>query len=109
LEQLSQIRQKIYKQIRTFESAADNAQLKRTVTIPGTMHYYLQGKLNGILPTLRGAIIQDVHASTYNFEGETKDNLEAHDGGAYLNPITAVWQNNSLQDSEVGDIIKPLW
>lgn len=109
LEQLSQIRQKVYKQIRTLESAADNAQLKRTVTIPGTMHYYLQGKLNGILPTLRGAIIQDVYASTYNFEGETKDNLEAHDGGAYLNPITAVWQNNSLQDSEVGDIIKPLW
>jgi len=60
------------------------------------MKYYLQGTLTGILPVLRGAIMQDVTASTFNFEGETKENLEAHDGEAKLNPITAVWQNNSL-------------
>lgn len=109
LENLVELRNKINDQIRTLEGSSDKAQLKRTVTIPGTMHYYLQGKLNGIVPTLRGAVIQDVFASVYNFEGETKNNLEAHDGGAYLCPITAVYQNNSLQDSEVGDVIKPLW
>ena len=101
--------QKIISQIKKVESAADQAQLKRTVTGPGTMKYYLQGTLTGILPVLKGAIIQDVYAKVFNFEGETKNNLEAHDGEALLNPITAVWQNNSLQDSEVGDVIKPLW
>ena len=106
---ISELREDILNQIRKLENLADIAQLKRTVAVPGTMRYYLQKTLTGILPTLRGAIIQDTFASVFNFEGETKDNLEAHDGQALLNPITAVWQNNSLQDSEVGDIIKPLW
>lgn len=109
VEKYIKLYNKINDQIRTLEGSSDKAQLKRTVTIPGTMHYYLQGKLNGILPTLRGAIMQDVFASVHNFEGEVKNNLEAHDGEAYLCPITAIYQNNSLQDSEVGDVIKPLW
>lgn len=104
-----ELQQKILFNIRKLESDADNAQLKRTVAVPGTMRYFLQGTLTGILPTLRAAIIQDVHASVYNFEGDTKDDLEAHDGGSWLCPITAIYQNNSLQDSEVGDVIKPLW
>lgn len=106
---LEEVRQKIISQIKDIESAADIAQLKRTVTGPGTMRYYLQGTLTGILPVLNGAIFEDVRASVFNFEGESKENLEAHDGEALLCPITAVWQNNSLQDSEVGDVIKPLW
>lgn len=106
---LNRIKDKITNQIRVLENAADIAQLKRTVAGPGTMRYFLQGTLTGILPTLRCAIIQDVKASVFNFEGESNDGLDAHDGGAWLNPITAVFQNNSLQDSEVGDVIKPLW
>lgn len=109
IKEALKIQDNINKQVRTLQSKAQNAQLKRTVTVPGTMRYYLQGTMTGILPTLRGAVIQDVHASVFNFEGNTKNDLEAHDGGAYLNPITAIFQNNSLQDSEVGDIIKPLW
>lgn len=103
------LKDKLDNSLYRLQSRAQNAQLKRTVAIPGTMRYFLQNTLTGILPELRCAIIRDVHASTFNLDGQTKENLEAHDGGAFLNPITAIFQNNSLQDSEVGTIIKPLW
>lgn len=109
LNRVNNIKNLILDEVRTLQSNAENAQLKRTVAVPGTMRYYLQGTLTGIVPTLRAAIIQDIHASVFNLEGSVKDDLEAHDGGAYLNPVTALLQNYSLQDSEVGDIIKPLW
>lgn len=100
---------KVNRQILSSQSKAQNAQLKRTVPIPGTMRYYLQGTLTGILPTLKCAVMEDILAPVFNLDGQVKNDLEAHDGGAYLNPITSIFQNNSLQDSEVGTIIKPLW
>ena len=97
--------QELYK----VETAEQNAQLKRTVTVPGTMRYFLQDSLDGIADTMRCAVIEDVPAEVYQFSGKQDGAIDSHDGAAFIDPITSILENNSLQDSEVGTIKKTLW
>lgn len=100
---------KIYKLI----ALAHNAQFKRTVAIPGTIRPYDQGKLDGILPTYNVAFIEDIKAFVHDYKGNSGFNedevIDSHDGSAWIDPFTSILENNSLDDSEVGDIKKPLW
>lgn len=100
--------EKVYQQrIYATENAAQNAQFKRNVIIPGTMRYYLQNTLYGIRDKMNVAIIDDLDASVFNFDGNI-DKVDAHDGSALINPLTSLLENWSLQDSAVGTIKKPI-
>ena len=98
------------------EAAAQGAQLKRNVIIPGTMRHYLQNQINGTPPKMRIAVIDDVQAVVQNFDGSGCYNkksksygsqtIDAHDGFAIINPIMSILENYSLQDNEVGDMKK---
>ena len=103
------IEKKYENEIYKVETAAQSAQLKRTVPIPGTMRYFLQGTLDGIADTMRCAVIEDVPAEVYQFSGKQDKPIDAHDGSAFIDPITSILENNSLQDAEVGTIKKTLW
>ncbi len=109
LEFVSEL-ENIYKQeLYKVETSEQNAQLKRTVTVPGTMRYFLQDTLDGIADTMRCAVIEDVPAEVYQFSGKQDKAIDSHDGAAFIDPITSILENNSLQDSEVGTIKKTLW
>lgn len=96
------------------ENAAQNAQFKRNVIIPGTMRYYLQNTINGIRPEMNVAIIYDIEAKVFNFNATNSrgkgydDGIDAHDGAAFINPFTSQLENWSLQDAKVGSIRKPI-
>lgn len=99
---------KIYnEQIYKIENGAQNAQFKRNVIIPGTMRYYLQGRLNGIRDRMKVAVINDMGANVFNFDGKA-DGIDAHDGSAFVNPFSSILENWSLQDCEVGTVKKPI-
>lgn len=91
------------------ETAEQNAQLKRTVPVPGTMRYFLQDSLDGIASTMKCAVIEDIQAPVYQYSGKQDGSIDAHDGSAFIDPFTSILENLSLQDSEVGTIKKTLW
>lgn len=101
------IRNMYESQIYTIENGAQNAQFKRNVIIPGTMRPYTPNCINGIGSTIKVAVVNDVGAKVFNFDGKS-DNIDAHDGSAWESPITSRLENNALQDSEVGMIKKPI-
>lgn len=96
------------KHIYELESLAQNAQLKRNVIIPATLRYYLQDTLNGITNTMKVAVINDIPAEVFNFDG-LSGKIDAHDGAALEDPFSSMLENLSLQDNEVGTIKKPIW
>lgn len=103
-----QLLEKVYnEQIYKVENGAQNAQFKRNVIIPGTMRYYLQGRLNGIGSKMKIAVIEDLGAKVFNFDGKS-DKIDAHDGSALENPFISILENWSLQDCEVGTVKKPI-
>lgn len=91
------------------ETAEQNAQLKRTVPVPGTMRYFLQDSLDGIASTMKCSVIEDIKAPVYQFSGKQDGDIDAHDGAAFIDPFTSILENLSLQDAEVGTIKKTLW
>ena len=91
------------------EATSQGAQLKRNVIIPGTMRPYTQNSLRGIPSTFRVAVVMDTKAATFNVNGDSKTGNDAHDGAAFINAITSILENWSLQENEVGDIKKPIW
>lgn len=95
------------REIYKIENAAQNAQFKRNVIIPGTMRPYTPNCIDGIGRSVKVAVIKDVKADVFNFDGKT-DEIDAHDGSALESPITSILENKSLQDSEVGTIKKPI-
>ena len=95
------------REIYKIENAAQNAQFKRNVIIPGTMRPYTPNCINGIGRSVKVAVINDVEARVFNFDGKS-DGIDAHDGSAMESPITSILENKSLQDSEVGTIKKPI-
>lgn len=103
--ELEEVRQQ---QLYYVESAGQGAQLKRNVIIPATMRYYMQGTIRGIGTHMKVAVMDDIRAAVFNFTGET-DGIDAHDGSAWINPITSILENWSLQENEVGTIKKPIW
>lgn len=105
--QVEQLRKIYDTQIYKIENAAQNAQFKRNVIIPGTMRPYTPNCIDGIGKTVKVAVINDVSASVFNFDGKS-DGIDAHDGSAMESPITSILENKALQDSEVGTIKKPI-
>lgn len=103
-----ELRQLYDNYIYEYESLAQNAQLKRNVIIPATLRYYLQNTLNGITSTMKVAVIDDISAEVFNFDG-IQSGIDAHDGAALEDPFTSMLENLSLQDNEVGTIKKPIW
>lgn len=94
-------------QIYLMENAAQNAQFKRNVTIPGTIRHYSNNELNNIGKEMKVAVIEDIGANVFNFDGVT-DKIDAHDGSAWVNPFWSILENYSLQDNEVGTVKKPI-
>ena len=94
-------------QIYLMENAAQNAQFKRNVTIPGTIRHYSNNELNNIGKEMKIAVIEDVRAEVFNFDG-VQDKIDAHDGSAWVNPFWSILENYSLQDNEVGTVKKPI-
>lgn len=105
--QVEKLRNAYNAQIYKIENAAQNAQFKRNVIIPGTMRPYTPNCIDGIRKTVKVAVINDVPASVFNFDGKS-DSIDAHDGAALESPITSILENKSLQDSEVGTVKKPI-
>lgn len=91
------------------ESGAQNAQLKRNVIIPATLRYYTPKTIKGLYSHLKVAVFNDTKANVFNFDGLQDTGLDAHDGGAFVDPFTSMLENFSLQDNEVGTIKKPIW
>ena len=104
-KELEEIRRQ---QLYYVESAGQGAQLKRNVIIPATMRYYMQGTIRGIGSHMKVAVMDDISAKVFNFTG-AKGGIDAHDGAAWINPITSILENWSLQENEVGTIKKPIW
>ena len=71
------------KHIYELESAAQNAQLKRNVIIPATLRYYLQNTLNGITSTMKVAVINDIPAEVFNFDGILPYTTSYSDGNSF--------------------------
>ena len=90
------------------EAFGQGAQLKRNVIIPATMRYYTQNSLRGIASTMRIAVMDDIQAPVFNFIGQDAT-IDSHDGAAFINPITSILENWSLQENEVGTVKKPIW
>lgn len=59
------------------------------------MRYYLQGRLNGIRDKMKVAVINDLGADVFNFDGLSAE-IDAHDGSAFVNPFSSILENNSL-------------
>jgi hypothetical protein len=72
------------------------------------MRYYMQGTIRGIGTHMKVAVMDDIRAAVFNFTGKS-DGIDAHDGAAWINPITSILENWSLQENEVGTIKKPIW
>lgn len=94
-------------------STAQSTQFKRTVPIPGTIRLFDQQHINGIASTYKVAIIEDIKAEVHDFIGDygfaKSDTIDAHDGSIWIDPFTSILENNSMDDSRVGDVKKPLW
>ena len=109
IQGFAEIDSKLSKLLYKIESLAQNAQLKRTVPLPGTMRYFFQNSLDGIASTMKCAVIEDIKAPVYQFSGKNDKPIDSHDGAALVDPFTSILENLSLQDSEVGTIKKTLW
>ena len=104
----NKVKKVIDKKMYEVESAGQGAQLKRNVIIPATMRYYTQNSLRGIPRTMRIAVMKDIPANVFNFTGDDST-IDSHDGAAFINPITSILENWSLQENEVGTVKKPIW
>lgn len=108
------LREALNKAYYTVISLSHNAQFKRTVPIPGTIRPFDQGTLKGIASTYNVAVVQDIAALTHDFLGnhgfeDASSSVDAHDGSAWVDPFTSILENYSLDDSEGGEVKKPLW
>lgn len=111
--EINKLKEAVNSTLYSILSLAQNAQFKRTVAIPGTIRPYDQGKLDGILPTYNVAFIDDVKAFVHDYKGnygwDKDEDIKSHDGSAWIDPFTSIHENNSLDESEVGEVKKPLW
>lgn len=78
------------------------AHYKRTVPAGSTVHLYMQGLDNGVPEHFRAAVIDDLaFAYATNSIGEVYTG-KPHDGGAWENPLYAIWARNSLGSAAAG-------
>ena len=107
LNQLVALTNLYYNQIKLVENGGQSAQWKRNAIIPATMRPYTQNCITGIRDNMKIAVMKDVAAPVFNFDGKS-DRIKAHDGAAFESPLTSILENNSLQDNEVGTVKKPI-
>lgn len=78
------------------------AHYKRTVPAGSTVHLYMQGLNNGVPKQFRAAVIDDLYFPyATNSIGEVYSE-KPHDGGAWENPLYAIWARNSLGSAATG-------
>lgn len=90
------------------ENMAQGTQLKRNVIIPATLHYMHNDLLNGVAKKIKVAIIKDMPAYVFNFQGDN-DKIDSMDGSAVVTAEQSILENLSLGSQEVGADKKPIW
>lgn len=85
------------------ESARTVAEYKRGVIGGATIHPFLKNKLNGVPQTYKIAVIEDISSTVLNVQGEENE-ATPHDGGIFMNPLTAILELNSLPEISLSDI-----
>ena len=80
---------------------------KRMVIYPATMEYYQQGLRNGIPPEIKLAVVNDLSAISYNFNGILKEH-DAWDGSLASNPFLSFLLKNSFPAKGISDVQKSI-
>ena len=90
------------------EAARTTAMYKRGVVVGATIHPFIKGKITGIPDTYKLAVIEDLKTPVFNVQGDD-DGVTQFDGGIFLNPMIARYEQNSLEEIEMSPIHrKPL-
>lgn len=90
------------------EAARTTAMYKRGVVVGATIHPFIKGKITGIPDTYKLAVIEDLKTPVFNVQGDD-DGATQFDGGIFLNPMIARYEQNSLEEIEMSPIHrKPL-
>lgn len=90
------------------EAARTTAMYKRGVVVGATIHPFIKGKITGIPETYKLAVIEDLKTPVFNVQGD-EDGATQFDGGIFLNPMIARYEQNSLEEIEMSPIHrKPL-
>lgn len=90
------------------QNISQGTQLKRNVIVPATMHYMHGDFINGVSKTIKVAVIKDVPAKVFNFDGK-KDVIDSMDGSAFITAFQSILENKTLGSQEVGGDKKPIW
>ena len=91
------------------EANTQNTSYKRANIIPATLSTVLQEELNGITPDIRVAVIRDLPANVWKFDGFADKAIDSMDGSALILPMESILENGALQDQGVGDDKKSIW
>lgn len=90
------------------EAARTTAMYKRGVVVGATIHPFIKGKITGIPETYKLAVIEDLKTPVFNVQGDDEGATQ-FDGGIFLNPMIARYEQNSLEEIEMSPIHrKPL-
>lgn len=90
------------------EAARTTAMYKRGVVVGATIHPFIKGKITGIPDRYKLAVIEDLSTPVFNIQGDS-DGAKQFDGGIFLHPMIARYEQNSLEEIEMSPIHrKPL-
>lgn len=90
------------------EAARTTAMYKRGVVVGATIHPFIKGKITGIPERYKLAVIEDLSTPVFNIQGDS-DGAKQFDGGIFLHPMIARYEQNSLEEIEMSPIHrKPL-
>lgn len=90
------------------EAARTTAMYKRGVVVGATIHPFIKGKITGIPNRYKLAVIEDLSTPVFNIQGD-EEGAKQFDGGIFLHPMIARYEQNSLEEIEMSPIHrKPL-
>lgn len=95
------------KQYEEIESELQMTQLKRNVIIPATLQYMTQNTLRGVPKYMNIAVIRDLKAPVFNYNGDSGA-IDGNDGSGRCNSLISIIENYSLQDQKVGAVKKTI-
>ncbi len=85
------------------------SQFKRMVIFPATMHPLHQEVLEGTATYYNVACIDDIPAHVWDYKkGLDGDDIDAHDGAGFCDPVVSEYENGSLEGAHAGDVKKPI-
>lgn len=88
-----------WKDIKAEESARTTAMYKRGVIVGATGHPFIKGKRTGIPNSYRLAVVNDLFSDVFGIKADFEnDSATQYDGSIWLNPLTAIWEQNSLEE-----------